>query len=59
MICYKDKTFCSFYKTCSKGDSCHRALTPKIELDAIKWWGSESASIAIFVDKPDCYEEKS
>lgn len=58
MMCYKDMTFCEFYIKCNKGGSCYKALTPKIIKDAVKWWGGEDFPIAVFVDKPDCYEEK-
>jgi hypothetical protein len=34
MMCYKDKTFCSFFQLCKKGYSCHSALTDKIRADA-------------------------
>ena len=57
MMCYKDKTFCEFSK-CNKWNSCHRALTQEEIDNATKWWGNVNAPIAIFVDKPDCYEEK-
>lgn len=60
MISYKDKTFCPLYKECVKGKDCHRALTDKIIEDADKWWGSSKgeAPIAMFLDKPECYEKE-
>lgn len=58
MICYKDKTFCPFYKECLKGQECDRALTEGVKESAKAWWGTEDAPISMFMDKPDCFEEK-
>ena len=58
MMCYRDMTFCE-YKECSKFDSCHRALTDKVQADAEKWWGSEKAPIATFASKPECFNNES
>ncbi len=58
MICYRDMTFCSFYKTCKDGEECHRALTKEVYKAADKWWGwsqEGKAPICQFVEKPDCY----
>ena len=67
MICYKDMTFCT-EETCNNfGDGkCHRSLTEKVSQDAARWWGGENLDmdrmvvppIAIFMDRPDCYEVK-
>jgi len=63
MICYKDKTFCTFYKECKFGDECDRALTPEVEHDAELWWNdsegiSESSTpICIYSDEPKCFEK--
>ena len=38
MICYRDMTFCTFYKSCKDGESCERALTPKIKKEAEECW---------------------
>lgn len=57
MICYKDMTFCSFYKVCKKGKECDRALTKEVREKAIKWWGSTNAPIAMFGEQPKCMEE--
>ena len=50
---YKDKTFCSFYKDCKHGKTCHRALTNEV------WDSAESLNLLVsqFVSKPDCFEE--
>ena len=56
-MCYKDTTFCSFYLECIHGETCKVALTPKVEEDAKKWWGEDNPPIAVYLYKPDCFEE--
>jgi len=58
MICYKDKTFCEFYKECKLGNGCDRALTDKLKKEAEEWWGSGEFPISYFIEKPDCFEER-
>lgn len=53
MSCYKDKTFCPFYKTCKDGAGCDRALTEEVKAAAERWM--KDAPICMFADKPDCY----
>jgi hypothetical protein len=57
MMCFKDKTFCTFYKDCAKSEQCDRPLTRQVEQDAKKWWGGDGYPIAVFVEKPDCHVE--
>lgn len=54
-MCYKDKTWCNFYKDCVDSKKCHRVLTDKEKLQAIKWWGSEDFLICYLTDKPKCF----
>ena len=54
MMCFKDITFCSFYKLCTDGSKCHRALTHDVKVAAVKWWGNDDAPISLFVDPPEC-----
>jgi len=56
-MCYKDMTFCDFYKSCANAFDCQRKLTPEVRKVARKWWGKSNPPIAIFIDKPDCYKE--
>lgn len=42
MICYQDRTFCT--AECAN-DKCEIKLTPKVERDAVKWWGEPGAPI--------------
>lgn len=57
MICYRDMTFCTFYEDCKHKDTCKRPLTDEVQHKAKAWWGSEGeAPIAIFTDKPECWE---
>jgi hypothetical protein len=55
MICYKDKTFCTFHLLCKNGSGCDRALTPKVIKDAKMWWGKDLAPIAQYKDPPECF----
>lgn len=71
MICYRDRTFCS-EETCDRfgdgNEDCFRSLTLAIEHTASHWWNSnrtsvqiknnswEDAPIAVFAERPDCYE---
>ena len=52
MICYKDRCYCDFYKTCNKGQSCNRAATAKLINDANDF----GLPVAYYTDKPDCFE---
>jgi hypothetical protein len=54
MICYKDKTFCPF-EDCINFDTCDRALSDEVILDAILWWGCSDAPVLRYNDKPECY----
>jgi len=58
MICYKDKTFCSFYKDCKDGAGCRDALTDKVIADAERWAGNTGLSIARYASEPECFTEK-
>jgi hypothetical protein len=62
MLCYKDRTYCTFYKECEYGEDCIRALTEKVQKDAEKWWESyeskDQVPVSIFADKPDCFISK-
>jgi hypothetical protein len=52
MICYLDKTFCSFYKECVHGDICRYALTDKIK-NAAKKAGLHISQYAV---EPNCFK---
>lgn len=53
MICYKDMTFCNYYKDCRMGNKCHRACTEEVLEAADKWWGKPGAPVCVFAKKPD------
>lgn len=59
MICFKDKTFCTFYKRCKYRDECHRAFTPEREQAAIDWWGDSEGGppVCLYCEKPGCFKE--
>lgn len=54
MMCYKDRTYCQFWKECKFGNGCHRALTKEVEELAPQC----GLQISRFVSKPDCFKEK-
>lgn len=59
MICYADKTFCSFYKECK--NPCARALTEAIIERATIWskqYHPTDLLICQFIDKPECFKDK-
>jgi hypothetical protein len=53
MLCYRDRTYCRFYKTCIFGLECPRALTPKVSECANK----SGLYIMQYGSKPKCYKE--
>lgn len=53
MLCYKDKTFCIYYKSCKDGKKCERSLTD----ERIKEAQEERLYISSFIEKPVCYKE--
>ena len=57
MICYRDMTFCTYYKDCMEAGHCDRPLTPEIRIEADAWWGQAGAPIAVYAEKPDCWSE--
>lgn len=58
MMCFRDMTFCTFYKDCAKADRCVRPLTPEVQAAAESWWGKPGAPIAYFTSQPSCHEKK-
>ena len=55
MMCYKDKTFCSF-SDCKHCHTCDSAYTGEHQSKAEKWWGGKGAPVMFYVNKPFCYE---
>jgi hypothetical protein len=56
MICFRDKRFCPYWQACTNSETCDRAITPEVIADAVKWWGAEDFPIAMFSEKPRCFE---
>ena len=54
MICYRDRTWCSYYLKCLSGPTCDRALTPLVTLRA----NAIGLPVCKYVDKPTCFEER-
>lgn len=57
-MCFRDMTFCTFYKDCANAGTCHRPLTPEVSQAAEKRWGGKDAPIAQFISQPACHEKK-
>ena len=60
MICYKDKTFCSFYKECRFGKNCDIALNDYVLELATKWskqFHPTDVLVSQYVSIPDCFEK--
>ena len=58
-MCYKDMTFCMFHEDCLSGGDCPRALTDKVQEEAVAWWGNDDAPVSVFTDPPKhCFEPK-
>jgi len=55
MICYQDRTFCTFGLICKNGHSCKNVLTEQVKADASTWWGKEGAPIAVYTSFPECF----
>ena len=53
MMCYKDITFCAFWRTCAKGGECPRKLSSAVVADA----DAKELPIAQFSSLPDCYQD--
>lgn len=54
MICYRDMTFCKFYRDCKLKNKCGRALTERVERQAEK----NGLPVCQFCDKPECWKEE-
>jgi len=54
MICYRDATFCPYYKICKDGKECSRALTREM----LSYAKSAGLPICQFVEKPDCFKQR-
>ena len=59
MMCFRDSTYCTYFTTCEKGATCSRALTEKVNQEAIEWWGKgkDDPPICVYLNEPDCYKE--
>ena len=51
MICYKDMTFCQFYKECKT--PCYRSLTGDVQKGAKRF----KLPLSMFTNKPECFKE--
>ena len=53
MLCYKDRTFCSYYISCVHGSTCDRALTSEVRRRARE----AGLDVSQFAGRPDCWKE--
>lgn len=53
MICYRDKTWCTWYKDCADRQMCDRVLTPEERAKA----ESLNLPISQFMAPPKCHTE--
>jgi len=53
MMCYKDRCYCPFFKDCTQGDVCRRALTEEVLSDAMM----VNMPIDQFAERPECFDE--
>lgn len=51
MICYRDMTFCPFWRDCDRADACERPLTDEVDFRAKML----DLPIAEFTEMPDCH----
>lgn len=58
MICYRDRTFCPFWRECANGADCDRALTDEVRAGAMAAWGGRGLPIAQWLVEPECFEGK-
>jgi hypothetical protein len=56
MLCFRDKTFCPYWESCINGKTCDRAITPEVIADGVKWWKSDDFPMAMYSEKPSCFE---
>jgi ribosome-associated protein YbcJ (S4-like RNA binding protein) len=53
MMCYRDMTFCPYWKSCKDGKNCPRALTAEVEESANK----TGLLIDQWCEKPECFKK--
>lgn len=53
-LCYKDMTFCPFWRNCFNVADCHRPLTDEVAEAAHKF----GLPLSQFTDKPSCWKEQ-
>ena len=52
MLCYKDKTFCTYYETCAASEECTRKATPELLDEALAF----GLPVAVYGEKPSCFQ---
>lgn len=54
VICYRDRTYCTYYLECQEGETCSRALTEEVRKK------SEEIGMPVcrWLEHPSCFVEK-
>lgn len=58
MMCFRDMTFCTYWKDCRYSETCGRKFDKEQEAAAKKWWGGDNPPICTFIGRPRCFVEK-
>lgn len=51
MLCYRDRTFCSYWRDCRHGKVCNSALTDEVAAAA----DAARLPISQFAEQPQCF----
>lgn len=51
MLCYRDMTFCPYWKTCKDGMNCFRKADKKLATKAKEF----GLPLCLWATKPECY----
>lgn len=57
-MCFEDRTFCPYFRKCTNGKTCQKALTTDVWQRAKDWWGEDNPPVAVFAEKPKCFVEE-
>lgn len=55
-VCFRDITFCGFWRTCARQEGCRIRLTGCVRIGA-EAWAPGRADISQFAAAPPCFRE--
>lgn len=60
MICFRDMTFCPYWRDCDLAEECRRPLTDAVRAEAAAWWGEGKGEPPImqYASKPTCHVQR-